>query len=68
MPQGHVNGERYCGNYLNKKVHDLLNAHKSCFIKDLIDSGDDIPIESLEIATKAGYSYCEHCLSNKIIK
>ena len=65
MRRGYANSERYCGNYLTKEVHDLLNTQNKCFIEDAIDSGEDIPFENLEIASKAGYSCCEHCLSVK---
>jgi len=68
MQKGHTRTERYCGNYLTKRVHDLLNIQRDCYIKDVIDSGDDIPFENLDIANIAGYSYCEYCLSNKIVK
>lgn len=64
MRRGHINGERYCGNYTTRKVHDLLNEHKACNVKEFVDAGDEIPFASLEIATQSGYSYCEHCLVN----
>ena len=60
MPRGHVVEERYCGNYITRRVHDLQNEQKDCLIDDF-----DIPFVSLEIAEKSGYRPCEHCLSDK---
>lgn len=64
MNSGHLNGERYCGNYVTRKVHDLQNEHKKCHIKLTIESGDEIPFHSLEIAVQSGYKPCRHCLNN----
>ena len=62
MQRGHVNGERFCGDYVTRKVHDLQNEKKSCLINDIVDSGNDIPFINFEIARQSGYSPCEYCL------
>ena len=62
MQRGHLDGERYCGNYTTRKVHDLVNEQSACNIDEFVNSGDDIPFLSLEIAIRAGYAYCEHCI------
>jgi len=62
MRQVHINGERYCGNYLTKKVHDLKNVQKKCSVESMTAAGVDIPFESLEVALRAGYSNCENCI------
>ena len=65
MQRGHINGERYCGDYITRKVHDLGNEQAACKISELLSSGDDIPFESLEIAIQTGYRHCEYCLNDK---
>ena len=65
MRRGHVEAEYYCGHYLTKKVHDLRNLQKRCNSDCLLMAGDDIPFATLEIAFKAGYSSCEHCIIEK---
>ena len=63
MQRGHISGERYCGNYATRKVHDLTNEQQACNINEFVAAGEDIPFLSLEIAARAGYSYCEHCIA-----
>ncbi len=65
MNRGHLTNERYCGNYTTRKVHDLNNEKPDCNIDDFVNSGDDIPFDSLDIATRTGYSCCEHCIDNE---
>lgn len=65
MQRGHVDGERYCGNYVTRKVHDLQNEHENCLVNDFIDSGNDIPFINLEIAQQSGYTPCEYCFCGK---
>ena len=65
MYKGHLKGERFCGNYMTRKVHDLQNEKSDCHIKLTIESGEEIPFQSLEIAVQSGYRPCRHCLNNE---
>jgi len=60
--RGHVVDERFCGNYVTREVHDLSKEKAECQLTDVIEKGDDIPFETLEVAHKVGYRNCKHCL------
>ena len=60
--RGHIKGERYCGNFMTREVHDLHNEQQSCGIDVLSESGNEIPLASLEVAKRLGYSNCKNCL------
>ena len=64
VQRGHLNGERFCGDYSTRTVHDLKNENRKCHIKKTIEAGDEIPFINLEIAMQSGYKRCQHCLND----
>ena len=60
--RGHINGEKYCGNFATRKVHDLHNEKVNCQIDACVKAGEDIPFAHLDIARLSGYENCKYCM------
>jgi hypothetical protein len=61
--QGHMNGERYCGNASSNEVHDLDHEQANCQIDEIIAAGNDRPFYTLAVAHVAGCDQsCHWCL------
>lgn len=57
-------GARYCGNRVNKEVHDLNNEATQCEIDKIWVAGCAVPFKNLEEARKAGYGNLHDCTQN----
>lgn len=60
---GHMQGERFCGNLRERKIHDLDRENGACRIGELLVAGLDLPFSSLSSAHLAGYDDCGHCVT-----
>lgn len=60
--EGHMNGERYCGNVKKQEVHDLDQEKTNCQIDEIIAASHDRPFTSLATAHAQGYDNCHWCL------
>jgi len=64
-----MNGERYLGNTNTKEVHDLDKEDtkaNGCQIDEIINSGHDVPFDSLKEAHAAGFDNCHYCIGNSL--
>ncbi len=58
-----MNSEQYCGNKIEKEVHDLDKEQTNCRIDEILIAGNDVHFDTLTEAHAAGYDNCDHCLN-----